>query len=88
MTRFNQASEEHPFFGKHIPRNREQAYIKNLLKKYQGEQVSDELKHKIWEELQLEKFKGNITIPFKITMRRDNQKKFPDFIEVILDTKV
>lgn len=80
--------EETPFYGKEVIRQKEQEYIQKLLKKYKNDQVNDELKGKIWDELQMEKYKGNITIPFKVTMRRDSTKKFPDYIEVILDTKV
>jgi hypothetical protein len=80
--------DEHPFYGIDIIRRQEQAYIKNLLKKYRHEPVTDELKGKIWEELQMEKYHGRVTIPFKVVMRRDALKKFPDYIEIILDTKV
>jgi hypothetical protein len=80
--------DEHPFYGIDIIRRQEQEYIQNILKKYRHEPVTDELKGKIWDELQMEKFNGKITIPFKVVMRRDASKKFPDYIEVILDTKV
>lgn len=80
--------DEHPFYGIEIIRNREQAYIEHLLKKYRNEPVTDDLKAKIWDELQMEKYNGRITIPFKVVMRRDTLKKYPDYIEVILDTKV
>lgn len=80
--------EEHPFYGYDIIRNKEQAYITNLLKKYRHLPVTEELKAKIWDELQMEKYKGTVTIPFKVVMRRDTQKKYHDYIEVILDTKV
>lgn len=79
---------EHPFYGTDIFRNREKKYIQNLLKKYRHETVNEELLHKIWDELQMEKHKGNIIIPFKVVMRRDSYKKFPDYVEIILDTKV
>ncbi len=79
---------EHPFYGTHVLRNQQQVYIQNLLRKYQNEPVDDNLKKKVWDELQKEKYEGKITIPFKIAMRRDPQKRFPDCIEVILDTKV
>jgi hypothetical protein len=81
-------SEKHYFYGFPIIRRKEQEYIKNLLKKYQGEPVTDELKKKVWDELQMEKHLGRVTIPFKIGVRRDPYGKFPDLIEVILDTKV
>lgn len=80
--------DEPPFYGFDIIRNKEQAYINNLLKKYRHLPVNEELKAKIWDELQMEKYKGNVTIPFKVVMRRDTQKKYPDYIEIILDTKV
>lgn len=82
-------SQEHPpFYGIDVIRRSEQAYIEKLLSKYRHEPVSDQLKEKIWNELQMEKYHGRITIPFKVVMRRDAFKKFPDSIEVILDTKV
>lgn len=79
---------EHPFYGVEIIRRDQQQYIQDLLKKYKGEPATEELKKKIWDELQREKYLGNITIPFKIASRRDPYGKFPDVIEVILDTKV
>lgn len=79
---------EHPFYGYEIIRRNEQEHIKQLLSKYQHEPVSDELKEKVWDELQLEKHLGRVTIPFRLAVRRDPYGKFPDLIEVILDTKV
>lgn len=79
---------EHPFYGKDVLRNQEQQYIQNILKKYKKEPATDELKKKIWEELQYEKHLGNITIPFKVAIRKDPTGKFPAYVEVILDTKV
>ncbi|CCB85996.1 MULTISPECIES: hypothetical protein [Parachlamydia] len=79
---------EHPFYGQDIYRQKEQLYIKKLLKKYRHEKVSDELKKKVWEELQMEKYKGNITIPFKVVTHLDPTGLFPEYIDVILDTKV
>jgi hypothetical protein len=83
-------AEEHKnyFYDRPILRNQEQAYINSLLKKYKNLPANEELKQKIWEELQQEKSLGKITIPFKIALRKDPSKKFPDFIEIILDTKV
>lgn len=80
--------DEHPFYGIEVIRRKEQEYIKKILSKYLQEPVTEELKAKIWDELQMEKHHGRVTIPFKIVMRRDSQKKYPDVIEVILDTKV
>lgn len=79
---------DHPFYGYEIIRENQQEYIRQLLKKYQNEPITDDLKKKIWDELQMEKYRGNVTIPFKVVIRRDSMKKFPDCIEVILDTKV
>lgn len=79
---------EHPFYGYDVIRNKEQAYIKELLEKYRKEPVSEELKKKVWDELQMEKYYGRITIPFRMAVRRDPYGKFPDCIEIILDTKV
>lgn len=79
---------EHPFYDKVILRDKEQAYIQKLLTKYRHEPVSEELKAKIWDELQMEKHKGNITIPFKVIMQRDPSQKQGDYIEILLDTKV
>ncbi|HEY4831447.1 MAG TPA: hypothetical protein VIH61_02695 [Waddliaceae bacterium] len=80
--------EERPFYGENIVSRKEQSYIQNLLKKYRSEPVTDELKKKIWNELQTEKHLGRIKIPFKIVIRKDPNRTFPDYIEVILDTKV
>lgn len=79
---------DHPFYGVEIIRRQQQEYINQLLEKYKKHPVNDELKSKIYEELQMEKFHGRLTIPFKVVMRKDSSKKFPDYIEVILDTKV
>lgn len=78
----------YPFYGKDIIRRKEQEYIELLLSKYKHEPVSDDLKKRVWEELQQEKHLGRVTIPFKLAVRRDPYGKFPDIIEVILDTKV
>jgi hypothetical protein len=86
---FNEdALDEHPFYGYEIYRTQQQEYIQSLLKNYRHEIPSEELKKKIWDELQMEKHLGNVTIPFKIAVRRDPYGKFPPCIEIILDTKV
>jgi hypothetical protein len=76
------------FYGRPILRNVEQEYIEKKLEKYKDEQVTEELKQKIWDELQMDKHLGKITIPFKVVMRRDTSGKFPEYIEIILDTKL
>ncbi len=80
--------ENHPFYGYEIIRQEQYAYIQKLLEKYRHEPVSEELKKKVWNELQMEKHLGKVTIPFKLAVRRDPYGRFPDTIEVILDTKV
>ena len=81
-------SHEHPFYGYVIIRRKQEEYINSLMHKYQHEPVSEDLKKKVWNELQMEKHLGRITIPFKLAVRRDPYGKFPDLLEVILDTKV
>ncbi len=88
MTEFSHGEIEHPFYGKEILATREQEFIKQMLKKYQHEKVDEDLKKKIWDDLQQAKFLGKVTIPFKVVLRRDQSGKFPSFVEVILDTKV
>lgn len=78
----------HYFYGKPIPRHSEQERIQRLLAKYKGEEVTEELKRKVWEELQREKHRGTLTIPFKLAIRRDAYNLYPPFLEVILDTKL
>ena len=80
--------EKHPFYGYEIIRRNQAEYIQKLLIKYKHEKVDEELKKKIWDELQMEKYLGHITIPFKLAVQQDPSGKYPDFIEVILETKV
>lgn len=82
--------EEHkgPFYGEPIYADREQEYIQGLLAKYKGEKASEELRKKIWDELQMERYHGRLKIPFKVVLRKDAYGKFPDCVEVILDTKL
>ena len=80
--------EEPPFYGEEISRYQQELFIKKILKKYEGKEASEALKKAVWDELQREKAKGNVTIPFKIATRRDPYRRFPDQIEIILDTKV
>lgn len=77
-----------PFYDIDILRDREEAYIESLMKKYKGQEPSEELKQKIWDELQMEKHLGNLTIPFKVNLKKDPNKVYKDQIEVLLDTKV
>lgn len=82
-------SHAHKFFyDEPIFRDQEQAFVKNLLKKYSKEKASEELRQKIYEELSLEKAKGTLKMPFKVVLRKDPNHLYPDQIEIILDTKV
>lgn len=81
-------SHEEPFYGKRIVRDNEQQYIKTLLANYRNEPVTEELKQKVYDELIMEKHLGNVSIPFRVVVRRDVYGKYPPHIEVILDTKV
>lgn len=82
------SEHEHPFYGFDIIRRKEKDKINAILKKYKDEPVTEELKKRIWDELQEAKHQGVVTIPFKVAMRVDAYKKYPPYIEVILDTKV
>lgn len=84
----HEGAHDHPFYDKYIFRQREQEFIKKVLKKYENEEVNDDLKKKVWDELSQLKYDGQITIPFKLALRRDATGKFPPYLEVILDTKV
>lgn len=77
-----------PFYDVEILRNREQAYINALLQKYRHEPATEELKQKIWDELQNEKHLGRLKIPFKVRLIQDPTRHFPPTIEVLLDSKV
>ena len=79
---------DHPFYGKEIIRRTEQKYIHHLLRKYKNDPVNEELQSKIWNELQMEKYLGRLSIPFKVVIRKDINRQYPDYIEIILDTKV
>lgn len=88
MKHFSSEDSEHPFYGENIFADREQEIIQGLLAKYKGEIANEELKKKIWDELQMEKYHGRLKIPFKVVLRKDSYGKFPAYIEVILDTKL
>lgn len=84
----SEQNEEHPFYGKHVFRHQEQDYIQSILAKYLKEPVSESLKEKIWNDLQMAKYEGKITIPFKVVMRRDIYGQYPEYVDIILDTKL
>lgn len=78
----------HPFYGTSIFRQQEQEYIRQILAKYRSFPADEELKKRIWEELQAEKAAGRIHIPFKVRLQVDPTHQFPNVVEVLLDTKV
>lgn len=75
------------FFGSPIYATREREYIQKILNKYKAERATEELKAKIWDELQMEKHLGRIKIPFTLVLRKGGEH-FPDYIEILLDSKV
>lgn len=80
--------EEKPFYGTAIIRRREEEKVREILSQFDKEPFSDELKKRIWEELQAAKQRGDILSPFKVVARRDSSHAYPEYVEVILDTKV
>ncbi|MCB1149159.1 MAG: hypothetical protein KDK48_03260 [Chlamydiia bacterium] len=81
-------AKKHYFYDKPILADQEHEYIESLLKKYKHEDATEELQKKIWDELQWEKHLGNISIPFKVVLRKDEYGRYPPSVEVILDTKL
>jgi hypothetical protein len=75
------------FYGKEIDPSREQEFIENILSKYRQMPVSEDLKKTIYFELSQAKERGDITIPFRVVMRKSNEYHRA-YIEIILDTKV
>jgi hypothetical protein len=80
--------EEHPFYGFDILRKRQEDLIRTLLSKFKGRNADEALQKDIWDELQTAKKDGKVTIPFKVVLRRDAYRRYPTYVEVILDTKV
>ncbi len=82
-------TEKHlPFYGSEIICRDQKEKIEEILKKFKGLRPDEELKKKIWDELQNAKYLGIITVPFKVVLRKGAEGKYPDCIEVIVDTKV
>ena len=77
-----------PFYDVDISSSHESDHIKKVLKKYKNEPVGQKLKESVYNELHELKHQGVIKVPFKVVMRRDPEKKYPDYIEVILDTQL
>ena len=80
--------EEHYFYGKVIHRQRQQDYIQSILKKYKKEEANEETKKKVYEELMMAQYEGCVTIPFEVNLIKDPYERYPDYIEVALDTRV
>jgi chorismate mutase len=81
-------NHEHPFYDEEIIRRREQQYIQKLLKPFKDRHADDQLKKEVWDLLVREKHLGRIKMPFKVILKQDSTGKFPDRVEVLLDTKV
>lgn len=80
--------KEHPFYGETIVRRTQKQLVEAILEKYRHDVANEALKEKIWNDLQMAKYRGEITMPFQVVLRQDPTKVFPDAVEVILDTKV
>lgn len=81
-------SGKHLFYGKEIVRDREAEIIEAVLKKFRNEPANEETKEKIYNALCEELVKENISIPFKVILKKDRSKNYRDRIEIILDTRV
>jgi len=79
---------KHYFYEKPILEDQEAEYVNKILNKYKDEPAGEELKKKIWDDLQHEKSEGRLSIPFKVVLRRDEYGRYPPTVEVILDTKL
>ncbi len=78
--------EHPPFYGKKIARAQEQSYIEKILEKHRDRPVDEILQKEVYDELMHEKHLGNITIPFKVLLKRHETGSL--HLEVLLDTKV
>lgn len=88
MTEKRNSSHHPPFYGVEILREREQKKIKEFLNKWKGKPADEALKKEIYDALLKEREEGRISIPFKVALRKDPSKIHPDYVEVILDSKV
>ena len=80
--------EEEPFYGKVIVPEEEQMLVDAVIEKYRSDVVDGDVHKKVYHDLMMEKHKGNITIPFQVNLVKDPYSRYPDYIEVILETKV
>lgn len=62
--------------------------IEKLLEPFKGKPANEDLKKEIYNTLSHAKAKGDLILPFKITLRKDPNKRHRPQIEVTLDTKV
>lgn len=82
------SAHERPYYGKWVIPNEEQARIQKLLAPYQNQPVTEELLSQVYEVLSEAKFRGEISIPFRIVLQEDVYKRQPDCLKIILDTKL
>jgi hypothetical protein len=81
-------SEHQPYYGKVICRDQQQIYIDKTLAKYKGESATEELRKKVYDDLMWEKHLGNVLIPFKVILNKDESGHGMDYIDILLDSKV
>lgn len=79
---------DHPFYGETISRHAQQELIQKIIAKYKGQTPTDKIREAIYNELMDKKYEGLITIPFQVRMVKDEEGKYPSYLEVVLDTKV
>lgn len=80
--------KEHPFYGKTIVRRTQKQLVEGILEKYRHDVANESLKEKIWDDLQMAKHRGEITMPFQVVLKQDPSGIFPDSVEILLDSKV
>ena len=82
------SSHDKPFYGKWIISDDEEQRIKKLVAPYQKKPPTEEVRKEIYDLLSDARFRGEISIPFRVILYKDIYKKYPDRIEVLLETKV
>lgn len=81
-------SHEHPFYGQEISRHQQEEYIQSLLSPYLGKPATEEIQKEVYDTLMLAKHRGEVVIPFKVLLKKDETGYYPPHIEVLLDTRV
>jgi hypothetical protein len=81
-------SDTHHFYGKAISREQQEAYIQAILDEFGAVEASEELREKVYYRLMQEQHLGNVVIPFKVLLVKDESGNYPPHIDVVLDTRV